>query len=244
MAQWAGIERGLYYWFVHVTQLKDKMARAIFYSARSFNARAEMLLAAIEQANHLAPERLEFIQAALRRAWGYSSFRNSMAHGEPSMNIFELVGQPRKVSYYIAQGKSLKDASVDISMEDLETATKNFHTLVNLLIDTHPTIGNVDHQWPLEALKLLNALPSRASSKKHPESRSTFVAISRRASGEQEGVQGGATGCERSPCLKGRIFAPVPPPCPFRNSDIGCSVVQSIVARGRVDANAMSGEVG
>ena len=113
MAQWGGVERGLYLWFVHATQMKEKVARAVLYSARSFNARAEMLQAVIDQAAHLAPERLDFIQKALGRAWGYSSFRNRMAHGEPMMNILDIRGQPRKVSWAIAQGKA-RDGSTDI----------------------------------------------------------------------------------------------------------------------------------
>jgi hypothetical protein len=165
MAQWGGVERALYYWFLHVTQLNDSMARAIFYSARSFNARAEMLLAAIEQTEGLDPKRLEFVNLALKRAWGYSAFRNSMAHGEPIMNIIDLMGQPRKITYSIVQGKTLKGGPGDISMEDLKTATKNFYDLKNLLIDTHPTIGDRDPQWPAKGLQQLNALPSQASSK-------------------------------------------------------------------------------
>ncbi|WP_029585582.1 hypothetical protein [Bradyrhizobium sp. URHD0069] len=169
MSQWAGVERSLYLWFVHVTQMKEKVARAVFYSARSFNARAEMLQAAIDQGGHLAPERLEFIQKALGRAWGYSSFRNRMAHGEPMMNILDLKGQPRKVSWSIVQGKT-RDRATDISMEDFETAHRNFYMLQNLLIDTHPTpgVGNPDHQWPAKALQLLSELPTEANSKTVP----------------------------------------------------------------------------
>lgn len=172
MSQWACVERNLYLWFVHVTQMKEKVARAVFYSARSFNARAEMLQAAIEKADHLAPERLDFIQEALRRAWSYSSFRNRMAHGEPLMNILDLKGQPRKVFFSIAQGKTRDHPSSEISMEDLETATQNFYVLQNLLIDTHPTpgVGKPDHQWPATALQLLSELPSQASFKTAPSS--------------------------------------------------------------------------
>ena len=187
MAQWGGVERGLYLWFVHATQMKEKVARAVLYSARSFNARAEMLQAVIDQAAHLAPERLDFIQKALGRAWGYSSFRNRMAHGEPMMNILDIRGQPRKVSWAIAQGKA-RDGSTDISIEDLETAHRNFYVLQNLLIDTHPTpgVGKPDHQWPAKALQLLSEAAQSGEFQNRPESSSTLVAASRRAAGEQE----------------------------------------------------------
>lgn len=169
MSQWSGVERGLYLWFVHVTQMKEKVARAVFYSARSFNARAEMLQAALEQADHLAPERREFISKALKRAWDYSSFRNRMAHGEPQLNILEIKGSPRKVSWSIVQGKA-KDGGKDISMDDLEVAQRNYYVLQNLLIDTHPTsgIGNPNPEWPAKALELMNDLPNQADSKHVP----------------------------------------------------------------------------
>lgn len=169
MAQWGGIERALYYWFFYITQLTDDMARAIFYSARSFSARADMLQAAIDHSTKLDGGQSDFIKRALKRALGYSGFRNRMAHGEPIMNIVERMGQPREINYSIVQGKTSKVIpDAEISIEDLATAATNFHALQLIIIDAHPTLDTKHHKSPSECLRQLNALPIQANSKNSP----------------------------------------------------------------------------
>lgn len=66
MSQWADIERGLYYWFAGITGMKAGMSRAIFYGAKGFGSRAEMLEAAIAFADKQSPEEIELVPS---RSW-------------------------------------------------------------------------------------------------------------------------------------------------------------------------------
>src|SRR5689334_19932909 len=68
LAEWAGVERALCYWFLGITGMKQGMGRALFYSPRSFNARADLLKAAIEHASRQNEDELEFIRVALKKA--------------------------------------------------------------------------------------------------------------------------------------------------------------------------------
>jgi hypothetical protein len=48
MAEWSSLEGQLFYWFQLVTGMNERLGRAIFFSARSFAARADMLAAALQ----------------------------------------------------------------------------------------------------------------------------------------------------------------------------------------------------
>ncbi len=89
MARWAQLENALYLWFSAATAMNDAVGRAIFYSARGFAARAEMLEAAVEHATTLSPEQIEFLKEAIKKARQYSGFRNKVAHGEPRVHLYE-----------------------------------------------------------------------------------------------------------------------------------------------------------
>lgn len=172
LAQWAGLERMLSYWFALITQMHAMMAQSVFYSARSFGARAEMLQAAIEHAKHIQPDILKFIQAALKRCWSYSTFRNYLAHGEPSMTVMEVEGRPRKVYYAIVQTGSSNDTKTEISVEQLKVIAENFNALHMVMMDAHPKIGPERAQPRksiLEYLARVNALPTQANSKSNPK---------------------------------------------------------------------------
>jgi hypothetical protein len=166
LAQWAKLERVLYYWFGYITKMSDPMARAVFYSARSFGARAEMLECAID-ASALPANEVTFIRQALKRAWGYSSFRNSITHGEPIANMKALNGQVQNVEYYIVQG-STGPSPNDVTLEHLAAAAENFHSLSQIIHDAHPIVGGNDRKSPEECLALLNALPTQPHSKNAP----------------------------------------------------------------------------
>ena len=84
MTRWSQLETALFYWFAKITKMPDGMSRAIFYSARGFAARAEMLEAAVANATELTPDQLKILKEALKKARSYSAFRNKVAHGEVS----------------------------------------------------------------------------------------------------------------------------------------------------------------
>jgi hypothetical protein len=161
MAEWAAIERALFLWFQGATQMSEPAARAVFYSARSFNARAEMLEAALPTAQKLKTEEAEFIKAALKRAWGYSGFRNSIVHGEPSPAI-----RGDAIQYFMIQGKHAGDAKVgrSISIEDMDTARENFAELLTCLYEVIPAF-RPERATPKEYLQRILALPSQPYSK-------------------------------------------------------------------------------
>lgn len=167
LANWAGVERALFYWFYRATEMSETMARAIFYSARSFNGRAEMLEAAIAHNHTLVGDELAFIKSAIKRAWQYNSFRNRIAHGEPIMNIIELADPKagktsRSIDWSIVEGKSTKgpDPETDVSIDRLKNAAENFHRLQSMLNDA---LGkNKSHQKYLE---LVRELPNQADSR-------------------------------------------------------------------------------
>ena len=80
MLVWAELEEILLHWFMTASGMDQAKARAVFYSAKSFNGRADMLKAVIP----LGPfdeATVEFIKAGLKKARQFSGFRNLAAHG-------------------------------------------------------------------------------------------------------------------------------------------------------------------
>ncbi|MBZ0148402.1 MAG: hypothetical protein K8F62_12805 [Pseudorhodoplanes sp.] len=164
MAEWASVERALYYWFLGITGMRDGMARAIFYSGRSFNARAEMLQSAIGSAYRQSEAEVTFIKAALKKAWSYSGFRNNIAHGEPMLNV----AGANEIFYTIVQGKRIGMSEPSVAIEDMETAAENFSKLKQLLIDMIPEYRPQNPKSPEEYLALVQGLPSQPHTKSAP----------------------------------------------------------------------------
>ena len=164
LAEWSRLEGQLFYWFQMVTGMNEKMARAVFFSARSFNGRADMLESAIDAATIDAPLR-DFLEAALKKAWGYSGFRNAATHGEPHVNLQR--DSPTVKQIVIIQGRKMSDEaeSTMITMLDLMTATVNFKQLGGLLFAARP------EELPLPSLletyqQRVHELPSQPHSTK------------------------------------------------------------------------------
>jgi hypothetical protein len=82
VAAWADIESVLFAWFGRLTNTDKDMAAAIYYSARSFQGRLDMLDATVRVAEMEFSAR-EFLKTALRIARQYSVFRNAVVHGVP-----------------------------------------------------------------------------------------------------------------------------------------------------------------
>jgi hypothetical protein len=160
LARWSQLETAFYYWFERTTGMQDAMARAIFYGGRGFFARAEMLEAAIEHATTLDPTQSAFLKEALKRAKGYSSFRNKIAHGEPRLNVVEATSET-KLHYTITQGRNTPATGEEsISVTELATAADNFHTLAQCIRDVLPfPVRNPKAKSPEECLALVRSLP-------------------------------------------------------------------------------------
>jgi hypothetical protein len=162
MQQWSKLERSLCDWFQHITGMKDSMARAIFYSARGFMARIEMLESAIEHTDRLSPHELEFLTAAIKKSSQYAGFRNKIVHGEPRphYNIAEHLA-----SYEIVDGADVTGQGKFISVDDLKRAALRIHTLHTCISHMHPWLRerNQNLKSPEECLAQVRALPNEAS---------------------------------------------------------------------------------
>lgn len=149
LSSWARVERTLSYWFARLTRMNTSMATAVFYSGRSFNARAEMLQAAIDRAKGLTSIETEFIKEATKRAWAYSGFRNRIAHGEPILNMLhDDQHRPKAFHYSLTQGAS--HPRDDASLEHMQIAAENFQKLQELILTSLPNFN--DKKKPLEEL--------------------------------------------------------------------------------------------
>ena len=166
LAQWAYIEQRLYFWFARLTGLEDQMARAIFYSSRSFTGRRDMLASVLEATS--TPDHVKaFLREAIKRASTYSSFRNALAHGEIMIEGTpdgDLTGR-----LLLMQGRHPPIAGVPhITIETVDIATNNYMRLSTLMMD------GLDLPWEGADSKLLLQacherllqLPSEADSKK------------------------------------------------------------------------------
>jgi hypothetical protein len=168
MARWAQLESTLYWWFVTTTGMSDPMARAIFYGARGFMARAEMLESAAEHTITLSPGYKDLIGEGVKKAKQYSSFRNKVAHGEPRANFVQKEGNTA-VHYVITQGKEPPSPSESVlSLQDLCVAAANIGKLTQHLRERHPALLRGETKTPQECLALIRALPNVANSKSTP----------------------------------------------------------------------------
>lgn len=163
LAEWSGIEASLYDWFAIITKMHDRMARGVFYSARSFNARAEMLDAALSHSGQSAFDR-EFVQEVLRKAWTYSGFRNRVTHGEKILNLVE--NNPERADFVLVEGKNIKGEGTTV--EHLRIATGNFRRLRDLSNAMQPIFRSEHDLSPTQCLTLVRALPNQPNSKVDP----------------------------------------------------------------------------
>jgi hypothetical protein len=169
MSSWAGLENSLYFWFAAATGMTGRMARAVFYTARGFSARAEMLLAALEHATKPPAVDRELLKEALKKARSYASYRNRIAHGEPRVQLFEHREKFRPL-LTIDDGRKNPAEANSILLDDLDRAAANIHELSMLLIERYP--GVIDRsRTPEEWLASLRALPSEANGERNTKPR-------------------------------------------------------------------------
>ena len=131
MAAWADLERALSDWFRRAIEpdgSKDVSAQEIYYSARSFNGRADMLKAA-SNSSLLTIEERKFVRAALKKATDYNSFRSKLAHRV----TVEWTGYGAgKDGLFLHEGDDpfgLREFLPTISFEHIHNATRNFDGL-------------------------------------------------------------------------------------------------------------------
>jgi hypothetical protein len=140
MAAWATVERELGTLFAFVTAIKPAMAMQVFYSARSFNGRADMFRAGL-----IASDRSEAVKAisraVLRRAKSYNEFRAKLAHDLPNYDYKGgIVLVDGKAQF---QSDEVKKKAVDqaITMDQLATIAENFERLGVLISHLWQTVS-------------------------------------------------------------------------------------------------------
>jgi hypothetical protein len=164
MAEWANVERGFYYWFAAFTKLNDPMARSIFYGAKGFGARADMVESTIPFAQGFSDVEIKLVELAVKKARNYSGFRNSLAHGEP-IPIVSANGGLMVMKMGDAKRPSFKN---EITVDEISLAAVNFATLATALIRASQPLIMTPGESTKQFLSLIQQLPNQANSKSDP----------------------------------------------------------------------------
>ena len=154
MLQWSNLEVFLALWFRNLAMIPDwDMAFAIFFSARSFSGRADMLSAALEHSPD-GPKK-QFLQEALLKAIAYNSVRNQLAHG---------VGPLGDNYDTIVPGHRLRKGGT-LKLDGIKAFRQNVKVLRRTLHAYYRDITGEDGGLPLEeCLERLRQLPNEACS--------------------------------------------------------------------------------
>ena len=87
MLYWANLERVLAIWFVRLSGMPVRRASAVFYSAKNFSGRADMIEAVMPH-SEMEQEYITCLKQSIKKARQYNSFRNSVAHGQSIYGSF------------------------------------------------------------------------------------------------------------------------------------------------------------
>ena len=124
MAAWSDLEGALGAILVRTANLAPDVAMAIYYSARSFQGRAEMILACIPFAKTI-PAGKTFLTGVVNRASAYSGARNTFAHDR---HMLMLDIDASRVDRLISSPKGST-----VGLEEIQRAGVNFAYLAMLL---------------------------------------------------------------------------------------------------------------
>jgi hypothetical protein len=159
IASWSRVEDGLFEWFKQCTGMREQLARAVFYSSRSFEGRSDMLLAAIPLSSCNEKMRTA-IRLCVKRARQYSAFRNRISHGHI---IFVKINDVLQPVLNEGQTYAVYPGCDYVTLRDLEIVGYNFRELSYLILGFHP-----EYQAPdvceLGCLEEIRALPIAANS--------------------------------------------------------------------------------
>lgn len=129
MANWAQLENSMAGVFSRLTKIEGRMSGDIFYSARSFLGRADMLHACVPHARTL-PAGREFLTRSINRAMGYAGFRNRLAHNMHTLYLGNDETGGKRASRKIISGVE----GPDHDAREIENASLNFSYLGALLM--------------------------------------------------------------------------------------------------------------
>jgi hypothetical protein len=166
MEAWGRLEGALFDWFMWVTKMEEQIARAIYFSATSFNGRREMLQA-VPPLSSLDEPTEAFVKAAIKKAGQYASFRNRVTHGEP-------IWHPTRFEYVLAEGSRESCAVPDdaITTAQMKIGYLNIYGLYRLLRNFRSPLRRMTDSKPPSPeayLELVRALPNEACSRQSPQ---------------------------------------------------------------------------
>jgi hypothetical protein len=163
LAAWSAVEDGLFEWFKRCTGMHEQLARAVFYSARSFEGRRDMLNAAIPFSPCNEKTRTG-IRLCVARASAYVAFRNRISHGHL---LFARPNELEPPQHLFAEGRKLSGPIDEkpnyVTLTDLKMAAINFGELTDCILGFHPEWQAPD-VCEAGCLEEIRALPSEANS--------------------------------------------------------------------------------
>lgn len=173
---WGGIEHELFNWFWRLSTISHgEIARQIFYSARSFQGRFDMLkvlLSAPTNSIFYASGEVEFLRAALKKIRQHSAFRNFIAHGltvqVQNTNKVHMVsdGEVTAVSaewlWGDEPGGGTTDFPTTVTLDHLRTAETNWYFIKHTLFGVRSPKNARYPATPQEGLARLALVPSGA----------------------------------------------------------------------------------
>ena len=124
MSLWASVERGFADLFVAITGMQATVGQSVFFSARSFQGRADMFLAATDHARTV-PAGRAFLRDAMNLAKRWQSTRNQMAH-----DMHELVLEDGEIEGSLA---ITSRGGAQLRVAEMEQTAKNLFQLMQLL---------------------------------------------------------------------------------------------------------------
>ena len=163
MLQWSYVEDRLFMWFFRLTSLKENMARAVFFSARSFQGRLDMVNAVIHEKtddDSLNGDNLATISEIFKKAALYAGYRNALAHG---LGIF--VNEPSgALKPILVQGKHKRIEYEQLGLAEARILLigTNFEKLQDLMIRALRAYRSGGSTPIREYLEQLEMLPNEA----------------------------------------------------------------------------------
>lgn len=161
MMHWAALEHSLGAWFTRLSGMPVRRSAAVFYSAKNFAGRAD-LVEAIMPHCEVEQEYLNLLRQCIKRARQYNSFRNSVAHGQSIYGAFPRGSEERFVLIPGGPPAYVRQENV-IAVHQLQTAARNVGWLGHFMreADFHRR-GTGRGAPPQKCLEQVLALPNRA----------------------------------------------------------------------------------
>lgn len=167
---WAELENCLCVIFSHICRMDKTLARRVFYSARSFQGRLDMLKASVDcptTSLHVTDEAI--IKQILKVCRMWVGYRNAIAHDR--ILFLEVEGHSMSGKHVIIDGKfdrflDTEEKPIDlVQMENIRTNFSDFVILCHLFLTSSEAVPGEGKQV---YLSLLQALPSHANTGQMP----------------------------------------------------------------------------